>query len=126
MSNNNSNTLFQGSDPELVKAYVLGRRIQWQSNGTWVDIPDYGDTSKVWRVTDKHHIFRIKPDFTFLFFHTGGRFKEQGHQELYTFNYPESKPYGPYVMLKLNSVKEVIDSYSSTTMDVCNDNPFFS
>lgn len=128
MKNINYNTVYKGSSPELVELYVLGYDIQWLCD-KWVDIPGYNDKDNyhnIWRITNTKYTFRVKPSLSFMFFHTdSSRFDKPKTISLMTFNYPESKPCGPYVMLKVDSKGKVIDSYSSTTKDVYDDDTFF-
>jgi len=127
MKNINCNTVYEGSSPELVELYVLGYDIQWFNEGYWLDIPSYNskDNSDVYRVTNKNYKFRVKPCYSFMFFHTEDRFAKSKTENIMTFNYPEGSPCGPYVMLKLNNDHKVIDCYSSTTKDVYHDDSFF-
>ncbi len=134
MKNINYGTVYQGSSPELIELYVLGYDIQWFSEGYWLDIPRYDDQDNyhtVHRVTNTKYQFRVKPKVSFIFFHTDDQFKVEDICAKITsvtsmvFSYPEYKPSGPYLMLKVDSKGKVLDSYSSTTKDVNHDDSFF-
>ena len=130
MKNIIPDTVFQGSHPKLVELYVLGNSIQWLNNGYWVDIPKYiSDDGNLYRVTNDKYTFRVKPSCSYVFFHTNDHFKVSADTftiiKPMVFPYPLFEPSGPYIMFKVDSEGKVLDSYSSTTKDVYNDDTFF-